>query len=79
MQPARLWPMDIRARVGKSVQRLRQAKGWSQEELAEQAGMHRTYISGIERGIRNATLTVLERLAIALGVRIGDLTDAPNA
>ena len=76
MQAVRLWPMDIRARVGKSVQRLRQAKGWSQEELADQAGMHRTYVSGIERGIRNATVTVLERLAIALDVRIGDLTDA---
>jgi transcriptional regulator with XRE-family HTH domain len=71
--------MDIRARVGKSVQRLRLAKGWSQEELADQAGMHRTYVSGIERGIRNATVTVLERLAIALGVAIGDLTDAPKA
>ncbi len=79
MRAACLWLMDIRARVGKSVQRLRQAKGWSQEELAEQAGMHRTYVSGIERGIRNATVTVLERLATALGVQIGDLTDVPEA
>lgn len=67
--------MDIRRRVGLAVQRHRKAKGWSQEELADQAGLHRTYVSGVERGVRNPTVTVLEKLAGALSARIGDLTD----
>lgn len=58
--------MDIRKRVGKNVQRLRKAIGWSQEELAFECGLHRTYISGVERGIRNPTVTVLERIALSL-------------
>ena len=67
--------MEIRARVGRAVQRLRNEKGWSQEALADEAGLHRTYISGIERGVRNPTLTVLEKVAKALGVGIGALAD----
>ena len=63
--------MDIRGRLGLNVQRLRLARGWSQEELAERAGLHRTYISGVERGVRNPTITVLEKLAVAFEVEIG--------
>ncbi|MFN4091444.1 MAG: helix-turn-helix domain-containing protein [Brevundimonas sp.] len=55
------------------MKRLREAKGLSQEELAFQADMHRTYVSGIERGKRNPTVTVLERLARPLGVQAGEL------
>lgn len=62
--------MDIRKRVGKNVQRLKKAKGWSQEELAFECGLHRTCISGMERGIRNPTVTVLEKIALALKVEI---------
>lgn len=65
--------MDVRRRVGLNVKRLREASGRSQEEFAFDAGMHRTYVSGIERGVRNPTLTVLDRLAKALKVRIEDL------
>lgn len=65
--------MDIRGRLGANVKRLREAKGLSQEELAFQADMHRTYVSGIERGKRNPTVTVLERLAKPLGVTAGEL------
>lgn len=65
--------MDIRSRLGAKVKRLREAKGLSQEELAFQADMHRTYVSGIERGKRNPTVTVLERLAKPLGVTAGEL------
>ena len=68
--------MEIRKRVGKAVQERRRAKNWSQEDLAEHSGLHRTYVSGVERGVRNPTVTVLEKLALALGVRIGELTDA---
>lgn len=65
--------MDIRKRVGKNVQRLRKAKGWSQEELAFECGLHRTYISGVERGIRNPTVTVLERISVAMEIEISEL------
>jgi len=54
--------MDIRRRVGLNMKRLRQEKGWSQEEFAERCGLHRTYISGLERGVRNPTITVLEKI-----------------
>ena len=65
--------MDVRRRVGLNVKRLREASGRSQEEFAFDAGLHRTYVSGVERGVRNPTLTVLEKLAGALKVRLGDL------
>jgi transcriptional regulator with XRE-family HTH domain len=54
--------------LGNNVRRLREAKGWSQEALAEKANLHRTYISGIERGIRNPTLTIIFKIADALSV-----------
>lgn len=65
--------MDVCERVGENVRRLREERGLSQEGLAFEAGMHRTYVSGIERGVRNPTVTVLERLAIALKVAMADL------
>ena len=60
--------MDIRRRLGLTVKELRGKKGWSQEELGFETDLHRTYISGIERGVRNPTITVLARIAAALGV-----------
>jgi transcriptional regulator with XRE-family HTH domain len=60
--------MDIRRQVGLNVQRFRRALDLSQEDLAFEAGIHRTYISGVERGVRNITVTVLARLAEALQV-----------
>ena len=60
--------MDIQRRLGRNVRRLRRERGLSQEELAFEAASHRTYVSGIERGIRNPTLDVVERFAAALGV-----------
>ncbi len=60
--------MDIRGRVGINVRRLREERGYSQEELAFECGLHRTYISGIERGIRNPTVVIVERIASALKV-----------
>lgn len=68
--------MDIRRRVGLNIKRERETRGWSQEELADQADVHRTYVSGVERGVRNPTVTVLERFAKALKLSIGNLTDA---
>ncbi len=60
--------MDIRKRLGSNVKRLRQGKGWSQEDYADRAGIHRTYVSDIERAARNPTISVVEKLAKALKV-----------
>ena len=68
MQSALLLDMDLRKQVGLNVQRTRKEKGWSQEELAFRAGLHRTYVSGVERGVRNPTVLVLSQLAEALEV-----------
>src|ERR1700740_3034004 len=65
--------MDVRERVGLNLQRLRREKGLSQEELADLAGIHQTYLSGVERGKRNPTVAVLQRIAEALGADIEDL------
>jgi transcriptional regulator with XRE-family HTH domain len=64
---------DIQKRFGFRVQRLRKAKGLSQEKLAHKVGVHRTYMGFVERGERNPTLTKIERMAKALGVSISDL------
>jgi transcriptional regulator with XRE-family HTH domain len=65
--------MDVRRKLGARVQSLRQAKGWSQEEFADRAGLHRTYVSGVERGVRNPTVTVLEKLAEGLETTLPEL------
>ena len=65
--------VDIQARRGSNVRRLREAKGWSQEDYADRAGIHRTYVSDIERGRRNPTITVVEKLAGPFGIAPGDL------
>ncbi len=67
--------MDIRKRLGDTVRRLRTDKGWSQEDYADRAGIHRTYVSDIERGARNPTITVVEKLAKPFGVNTGSLLD----
>lgn len=56
-------------RFGKKIRELRLAKGWTQEELAEQTGIHSTYIGGVERGERNLGLDNILKIARALGVR----------
>jgi transcriptional regulator with XRE-family HTH domain len=60
--------MDIRKQVGINVRRLRERRDLSQEELGFEAELHRTYISGVERGVRNPTVTVVAKIAKALGV-----------
>ncbi len=66
--------MDVRQRVGLNLQELRRGKGFSQEELAHRAEVHQTYLSGVERGRRNASVMVLARIAAALGADLEDLT-----
>ena len=70
--------MDVRKILGANLKRLRTAKGWSQEDYAFEAGIHRTYISDIERGARNPTIEVLVKLAAPLGVEAADLIRAPH-
>ena len=66
---------DIRQRLATNLRKLRHAKGVSQEAFADLAGIHRTYVSDLERGARNPTITVIDKLAIALEVSVGALLD----
>lgn len=63
----------IKAEVGERLRRLRTRRGWSQEHLGFESGLHRNYIGGIERGERNVGIENIARLADALGVRPRDL------
>ncbi len=67
--------MEIRKQLGLNVQRIRRQRSWSQEELGFRSGLHRTYISGIERGARNPTVLVLAQLAKGLGVSAATLLE----
>jgi transcriptional regulator with XRE-family HTH domain len=60
--------MDMRRLVGQNVRLFRDRLGISQEELAFRSRLHRTYVSGVERGVRNPTVVIIGRLAKALGV-----------
>jgi DNA-binding XRE family transcriptional regulator len=66
---------DPRVALGRAVHRQRIALGISQENFADQVGLDRTYVSGIERGIRNPTLLVLLRLAQVLKVPVSRLLE----
>lgn len=67
--------MDVRNRLAVNMKRLRKERGWSQEALADEAGLDRTYISGIERVVKNPTVTVVERISNALNCPLGALLD----
>ena len=64
---------DLRAVFGRRVRELRKARGFSQEELAHRAGIHWTYLGGIERGERNPALVNIGRIARALKVPVAEL------
>ena len=57
-----------RAKFGINLKEIRVSKGFSQEKLAEESGLHRTYVGSVERGERNVSLENILRLAVALGV-----------
>lgn len=67
--------MEILHRVGELVRQHRLEQELSQEELGHQADLHRTYVSSVERGVRNPTITVLHRIAAALGLTVSELLD----
>ena len=59
--------------LGQNIRLAREAKGWTQEELAEQGDLDRSYIGSIERGERNISFTTLLKLARALKVKLAQL------
>lgn len=70
---------DVCAILARNIKAARSLLGWSQEELAARAEIDRTYISGVERQVRNPTITVVAKLAKALGTTAADLlTDRSN-
>ena len=66
-------PLNIKQRFGKAVRRRRRELDLSQEELAERAELHRTYLSDIERGEGNPSLEIIEKLANALDISVVSL------
>jgi transcriptional regulator with XRE-family HTH domain len=65
--------LDIRIRFGRAIRRIRAEQKINQEEAAERCGLHRTYYSGVERGIRNVSLVNIEKIARGLGKRLPEL------
>lgn len=76
--PAQHWRVSKRAdaitrALGKRIRHLRKVKGWSQEFLADKAGMHRTYLWGVEQGVRNPSVRQVAQIAEALNVPLASL------
>lgn len=64
---------SVKSRFGTRLRNLRNERGYSQEELAERAGLHRNYVGGVERGERNVALENIVKLAKALAVKPSEL------
>ena len=62
--------LTARELLAMNIVRLRREKGWSQEDLALEAGLHRTFVAHVERKVRNISLDNIERLANALQVSV---------
>jgi transcriptional regulator with XRE-family HTH domain len=65
--------MKIEKQLGLRIRYLRTNKKWSQEDLALEANINKNYLSDLERGARNPTIKVLEKLCIALGISLSEL------
>jgi len=63
----------ISKKLGQNIKRIREEKGMSQGDISRALNMDRGYISGVENGYRNPTITTLEKIANALGVGVDDL------
>lgn len=70
--------MDARQIIGWNLRKLRVGKGLSQERLAFEAHIDRSYVGRVERGTENVTISTLEALATALGVSVGELFSVPD-
>jgi transcriptional regulator with XRE-family HTH domain len=71
--------ISARQRLANNLRRFRRERGLSQEGLAEESGLHRTFVGSVERAERNVSLDNIERLALALGLDVVDLLAAPLA
>lgn len=65
--------MDVRQRLARNLRRMRKEMDLSQEAFADHAGIHRTYVSDLERGARNPTIEIVEKLALSLNSTASDL------
>ena len=70
--------MEIREVFARNLRKARQAKGLSQEALAHDAGIDRTYISALERGVYSATIDMVDKLADVLNVEASELLQRPT-
>jgi transcriptional regulator with XRE-family HTH domain len=68
--------LNVRIRFGRAIRRIREKQAINQEEAAERCGLHRTYYSGIERGIRNVSLVNIEKIAKGLKKTLPELFKA---
>lgn len=66
-------PLDIRIRFGRAIRCIREEQEINQEEAAERCGLHRTYYSGIKRGVRNVSLVNIEKIGNGLTKSLPDL------
>jgi transcriptional regulator with XRE-family HTH domain len=66
-------PLDIRIRFGRAIRRVREEQEITQEEAADRCGLHRTYYSGIERGVRNVSLVNIEKIGKGLKTSLSQL------
>ena len=64
---------NISKQFGRKVREVRLKQGLSQGDVSRRLNLHRSYVSGIERGVRNPSLKVVQKIAKALEVKVGDL------
>ena len=69
---------QARLRIAENLKRFRSEKGFSQEELADRAGLHRTFVGAVERAERNISIDNVEKLALALDVSVATLVKGPR-
>lgn len=63
----------VLVRLGNNLRKAREAQGWFQEEMAFRAGVHRTYVGGVERAEYNVTILTLRNLTKTLGISLHDV------
>lgn len=67
--------MDIKLKIGKNIKKYRIQRGWSQEKLADECNLDRTYITSVENGKRNLSIETLQKFAKGLSLKITELLD----
>lgn len=64
---------ELQIKFGQRVRELHKERGWSQEEFADRCGLDRTYVSGVERGVRNPTLAVIGIISVTFNLSLSSL------